>query len=236
MHPIIAPEIFTLRPDFVAISLSVRGARNGPSDDASEALLARSVAGLDEAPWADAHLDAWRDAYRAFGAKPKRTPCSAEALRKRARKDGRMRALNAVVDIYNAISLEFAIPVGGEDAESYDGRPRLCRASGQEPFHTTADGRPVVETPDPGEVIWRDDAGVTCRRWNWRQGPRTQITEDSRDMWFVLERLDPMPQTSLLQAGQALTDGLRRLSPDLTVSVLQFDAANPSGLALSSIH
>lgn len=233
LHPTIAPEIFTLRPDFTALSLSVQNGRNTASDADSEALVSQAIAALGDNPWAEAHLEAWAEAYRAFGAKPKRTPCSAESLRKRAQKDGMMRPLNAVVDLYNAVSLRFALPVGGEDAARYDGIPHLCRATGTELFATMADGQPSVDTPDPGEVIWRDDTGVTCRRWNWRQGPRTQITESSRDMWFVLERLDPMPIEALLDAGQVLITGLRRLSPDLQVSVLQFDASTPLGHCIS---
>ena len=230
LHPTIDPDIFALRPDFTALSLSVQNGRNTASDAVSEALLSQAIAALGDTPWADGHLNAWADAYRAFGAKPKRTPCSAEALRKRAQKDGQMRALNAVVDLYNAVSLQFAIPVGGEDAARYDGIPHLCRATGTEPFATLADGQPSVCTPDPGEVIWRDDTGVTCRRWNWRQGPRTQITDSTRDMWFVLERLDPMPIEALLDAGQALITGLRRLAPGLVVSAMQIDAARPEGV------
>ncbi len=232
LHPIIDPDIFALRPDFMALSLCVGGGRNGPSDAASAALLAGAIQTLDACPWAEAHLDGWREAYRAFGAKPKRTPCSAEALRRRAMKDGTMRPLNAVVDLYNAVSLRFALPVGGEDATTYAGRPRLCRATGDEPFHAIVDGNPVVETPEAGEIIWRDDLGVTCRRWNWRQGPRTQITEASRDMWFALERLDPMPVDALLQAGRMLADGLRRLAPGLQPSVHVFDADQPGGRAV----
>jgi DNA/RNA-binding domain of Phe-tRNA-synthetase-like protein len=229
LHPVIDADIFTLRPDFRALSISVIGGSNGPSDAASEALLAEAVQSLDEFPWAEAHLEAWRETYRAFGAKPKRTPCSAEALRKRALKDGGMRPLNAVVDLYNAVSLRFAVPVGGEDATTYVGLPHLHRANGDEPFHTMAEGQPVVETPEAGEIIWRDDLGVTCRRWNWRQGPRTQITEASRTMWFVLERLDPMPVTALLDAGRMLTDGLRQTAPDLTASARMFSADTPKG-------
>ena len=82
-------------------------------------------------------------------------------------------------------------------------------------------------------MIWRDDLGVTCRRWNWRQGPRTQITEATQDMWFVLERLDPMPVETLLEAGQTLIDGLRRLSPDVRISIRRFDAGCPWGLAVT---
>lgn len=233
LHPVIDAEIFALRPDFMALSLFVGGACNGPSDGASQAALAEAVQGMDRYPWAEAHLEAWREAYRGFGAKPKRTPCSAEALRKRAAKDGGMRPLNAVVDLYNAVSIGLAVPVGGEDALAYAGVPRLCLAAGTEPFHTSADGMPVVEHPETGEVIWRDDLGVTCRRWNWRQGPRTQITEGSRDMWFVLERLEPMPVEALMEAGRGLVAGLRRLAPDLALSVRLYGVDRQSGSAVT---
>ncbi|MNY60549.1 hypothetical protein D3C86_1971190 [compost metagenome] len=76
---------------------------------------------------------------------------------------------------------------------------------------------------DAGEVVWCDDLGATCRRWNWRQGVRTRITEDSTAMWFILERLDPMPIPTLLQAGEDLIAGLKRLAPSLeaTTRLLQ---------------
>jgi DNA/RNA-binding domain of Phe-tRNA-synthetase-like protein len=166
LHPTIDPAIFALRPDFIALSLSCENAANTASDAASAACLADAVARHDAAPWAEAHLDAWRDAYRAFGAKPKRTACSAEALRKRAVRDGALPALNAVVDLYNAVSLRFAIPVGGEDAASYVGSPQLVRATGTETFDTMADGQPKLETVEAREVVWRDNLGATCRRWS----------------------------------------------------------------------
>ena len=146
-----------------------------------------------------------------------------------------MRPHNAVVDLYNAVSLHFVIPVGGEDATTYSGQPRLCLATGNEPFHTMAEGQPVIDTPEVGEVIWRDDQGVTCRRWNWRQGPRTQITEASQDMWFVLERLSPMPVEALMDAGRMLMGGLQRIAPELTLSVQIFDVANPRGEPFAGI-
>ena len=62
------------------------------------------------------------------------------------------------------------VPLGGEDLNRYLGAPRLLRANGTEPFDTVATGAAVIEYPDLGEVVWRDDAGVTCRRWNWRKG------------------------------------------------------------------
>ncbi len=218
--PAVCPAVARLRPDFRAVSVRVSGARNQVDDPEASALLAAAVAGVaDGPPWAAAHLEAWNTAYRAFGAKPNRTPCSAEALRKRALKQGALPAINAVVDVYNALSLRYAIPVGGEDIAAYAGSPRLIVADGTEPFETSANGDLVIETAEVGEVVWRDDRGVTCRRWNWRQGPRTRLTDASREMWFVFERLDPMPMEAVQEATEALIGYLRRLSPGLRADV-----------------
>jgi DNA/RNA-binding domain of Phe-tRNA-synthetase-like protein len=217
--PVIAPEIHALRPDFAALSILVVGARNGPSDLYGADQL-RLACEAQEPEWAEAHLEAWRDAYRAFGAKPQRTPCSVEALRKRVQRDGTVPPVNAVVDLYNAVSLRYALPIGGEDADAYAGTARLVIAQGGETFDTAQNGEPKAEMIDPGEVIWRDDRGTTCRRWNWRQGVRTRITDGSTAMWFVLERLDPMPISALMRAGDDLIAGLKRLSPLLQASSL----------------
>ena len=227
--PRIAPEIFALRPDFMALSIVVEGASNTASTAFSRAQLASAAGSLGSAPWAEAHLNAWRETYRAFGAKPQRTPCSAEALRKRCERDGTVPASNAVVDLYNAVSLRFAIPVGGEDAASYVGSPQLVRATGAESFDTMADGQPKLETVETGEAVWRDNLGATCRRWNWRQGTRTRITEASTSLWFVLERLEPMPTETLLTAGKELVEALQQEGLSRVFTLILLDVANPGG-------
>lgn len=110
----------------------------------------------DDVPWAQAHLAAWDEAFSAFGAKAKRTPCSAQALRKRVLKEGSLPAIDPVVDIYNAISIRYAVPVGGENLAAYRGEPRLAIARGDEPFDTLKSAEPVVEYPEPGEVYRRN--------------------------------------------------------------------------------
>ncbi|HCN46571.1 MAG TPA: hypothetical protein DIT18_13705, partial [Pseudomonas sp.] len=157
--------------------------------------------------------------FRRFGAKPQRAPCSAEALRKRFQRDGRLPGIDPVVDLYNAISLEYAIPVGGENLAQYQGAPRLVIAEGSEAFDTLKDGAPYSESPEPGEVVWRDDLGVTCRRWNWRQGVRTRLDEHAQQMWFVLESLPQMPLQALQEAGERLSDGLRAMMPGARVEM-----------------
>ena len=77
--------------------------------------------------------------------------------------------------------------------------------------HFGAQGTAALTTA--GEVVWRDDRGVTCRRWNWRQGIRTRLGADARRMWFILESLGPMPIDALHDAGAALGDELRAMMP-----------------------
>jgi len=107
------------------------------------------------------------------------------------------------------------VPLGGEDLARYSGPPRLVRASGTEPFDTVADGIAVTEHPDPGEVVWCDDAGVTCRRWNWRQARRTRLREDTTTALFILDALDPLTDEALRATADDLTARLARLGPDV---------------------
>src|ERR671936_647337 len=100
MTPVVNLAIWTLRPDFVACSIEVRGGRN----EAAAGVPFTLAAAGPRPPWADDHLAAWRHAYRAFGAKPQRTPCSAEALWRRLQRDGALTSINAIVDLYNAVS------------------------------------------------------------------------------------------------------------------------------------
>lgn len=218
--PSIDSRLAGIAPGFRALSILVEAAPIIHPEVAPAALAqaCRQVLN-DDVPWADAHLSGWDEVFKAFGAKPKRTPCSASALRKRVLKDGSLPSLDPVVDIYNAVSIRYAIPVGGENLAAYSGAPRLKLADGSEPFDTFKEGLPVVEHPEPGEVIWRDDLGVTCRRWNWRQGIRTRLDSQAQSMWFILESLPSMPLSALEEAGEELVNNLQQLMPGATAQV-----------------
>ena len=208
--------VFALRPDYRALLLAVDGIVPGPSDQESDALLqaaevaARQVVNggpAEELP----HVAAWREAYRAFGAKPQRTRNSLEALLRRA--ESGLPRVNRLTDYYNAVSVLHQIPLGGEDLTRYTGPPRLVRATGDEPFGTVADGIAATEHPDPGEVVWCDEAGVTCRRWNWRQARRTQLRDDTTAALFILDALNPMTDQELHAAADDLVARLTGLGP-----------------------
>jgi DNA/RNA-binding domain of Phe-tRNA-synthetase-like protein len=202
------PAVHAAHPDYVALVLVASGLTNGPSDAASAAQLAAAEAqllasGLERAT-DHPHIAAWRAAFSAFGAKPSRYPSSTEALISRVLKGQPLPRVNALVDLYNATSVRYIIPVGGEDADRLEGPLRLTLAEGGEPFDPRGDERDVEEVP-PGEIVWRDDRGVTCRRWNWRQGRRTQLTERSGRAFFVFDRLDGLTIGELHHAADELS-------------------------------
>jgi DNA/RNA-binding domain of Phe-tRNA-synthetase-like protein len=188
----VCPQITAAWPDYRVAVVVAEGVRNGPSDAASERLLADAEGaarqlGL-ERPADDPRIATWRRAFSEFGSKPSRYPSSAESLLARVLKGGELPRINALVDTYNAVSLRHVIPVGGEDVDELAGDLRLVRA-------------------EDGEVVWRDDVGVTCRRWNWRQEPRTQLTEATKNAFFVFDSLPP--QQSLDAAVHELIGHLR---------------------------
>jgi DNA/RNA-binding domain of Phe-tRNA-synthetase-like protein len=212
----VADDVRALRPDYAALLIVADGLSPGPSDGASDELLhlaeKSARAALAGGPAADLPQVAdWRAAFQAFGARPSRTRPSVEALLRRA--DAGLPRIDRITDVYNAVSVLRLIPVGGEDLTCYSGPARLVRADGGEPFDTVRDGAPVLEHPERGEVVWRDDAGVTCRCWNWRQCVRTRITDVTVTAVFFLDGLATLGPAGLAAAGQDLTETLAAQHP-----------------------
>ena len=218
---VVAPEVFELRPDYRVLVMAAERLEPGPPDQVSDELLARAETrartALDgRAPEDVPQVADWRDAYRAFGAKPQRTRPSVEALLRRL--DAGLPRIDRLTDTYNAVSIANLVPVGGEDLDRYQGPARLVRADGDEDFGTTAHGEPATEHPRPGEVIWRDDAGVTCRQWNWRQCTRTRITTATTNAVFIIDGLAALGCDGLTAAGTDLASFLIRLSPQAAIA------------------
>lgn len=206
---VVDPAIHAAHPDYVALVLVAAGLDNGPTDADSEARLTAAEAHVRDRGLTKAtdhpHIASWRAAFSAFGAKPSKYLNSAEALIGRVLKGGQLPRVNALVDLYNSVSVRYVVPLGGEDANRLDGPLRLTVAAGGEPFDPRGDGSEVEEIP-AGEVVWRDDRGVTCRRWNWRQGRRTQLTDPTTTAFFVFDRLDGLALEELHAAADELSD------------------------------
>ncbi|WP_139651860.1 B3/B4 domain-containing protein [Raoultibacter phocaeensis] len=139
----------------------------------------------------------WREAYSKFKTK-KGARCSIENLLKRVLKGNPVGSITPSVDIYNAISLKYALPVGGEDLDTIEGDFRLGITQGGDAFLPI--GEDEEEPTLPGELCYRDDAGAICRCWNWRDGQRSALTDDSKNAILVIECVDPARVEALNEA------------------------------------
>ena len=174
---------------------------------------------------ADPRIAAWRDAYRAFGAKPKKHRSSVENMIRMILDGAGIPSINAAVDIYNAISLKHCVPCGGDDLDRVNGDIRLTFATGEERF-VPLNGAETV-SPKPGEVIYRDDEDVLCRRWNWREGDKSKMTETSANLCLVVEGLPPFTTDDIGQIADELAETIERCCGGRTALMLA-DRERPS--------
>ena len=131
----------------------------------------------------------WRQAYQQFKTK-RGARCSIENLLKRVLKGNPVGSISPSVDIYNAISLKYALPLGGEDIDTFQGDLRLCITEGGDAFLPLGEGAQDDPTL-PGELAYLDDAGAVCRCWNWRDGVRTALTDNTLNAFLIVECVDP---------------------------------------------
>ncbi|MDM0454531.1 B3/4 domain-containing protein [Clostridium perfringens] len=132
-------------------------------------------------------IKVWRDSFKKFKTK-KGARSSIEALLKRVSTGKGLGTINPLVDIYNSISLKYAMPCGGEDMDKFIGDIRLTKATGDESFITL--GSDKSEPPYEGEIVYKDDEGAICRCWNWRESVRTMLTEDTKNAFLCIELVD----------------------------------------------
>ena len=148
-------------------------------------------------------IKVWRDAFQKFKTK-KGARSSIEALLKRVHNGNHIGTINPLVDIYNSISLKYALPCGGEDIDSFAGNMRLTKAIGDEQFVPL--GTDENSPPYEGEIIYKDDLGAICRCWNWRESLRTILTENTKNAFLCIESVDASRHGELEAAVSELID------------------------------
>jgi DNA/RNA-binding domain of Phe-tRNA-synthetase-like protein len=150
--------------------------------------LATARARLDGHPESDLpEIRAWRRAFAAMGLKPTQYRCASEALLRRLRREGTLPRLHPLVDLCNAVSAAYAVPVAALDLDRVDGDLEVRPATGSERYLSFAGEE---EHPEPGEVVFVDRAHrAHARRWTNRQSAASAVRADTRTVLVVAEAL-----------------------------------------------
>ena len=187
-------RLFEVFPDLRIGFLVCRVDNTRYGEDLLEAALARIRTGFGyEKPQDHPNVKAWRQAFNRLGISAAKYQSSIESLVRRALKGGVFPRVNPLVDLYNAISLEFLVPMGGHDLKALDGNIFLGFASGGEPFTPMEGGED--EAAEKGEVVYKDDRSVLTRRWVWRQSNKDKVTADTKSVFMPVDVLGGLPSS-----------------------------------------
>jgi DNA/RNA-binding domain of Phe-tRNA-synthetase-like protein len=169
-------------------------------------------------------IQAWRRAFSRMGLKPTQYRCASEALLRRFRREGDLPSINPVIDICNAVSVAFAVPIAVFDVEHISDWLEVRYSAGDETYQTFGGD---IETPEPGEVVFADAAGrAHARRWTNRQSALSAVGHNSTSVLVVAEALHDTAAGDVERLVATVADELQGLglSPS-TTAVLS--AASP---------
>lgn len=208
-----ADAIWSDHPGLAAGVLYATGADavagTGPRVAAFTARAAARLAHATESQFPE--VLAWRRVFSRMGLKPTRYRCASESLLRRMRQEGGLPRIHPVVDLCNAISAAYAVPVAVLDADRVAGPLLEVRyARGDERYTAFGGG---TEHPAPGEVTCADSAGrAHARRWTHRQSGLSAVGEHTGRIVVVAEAMhdagaQTMPALLTTLAGELAAHG-----------------------------
>lgn len=214
MKFIIHGSVFEVLPEACFGVVVAYNLDNRPARPPANHLLEQSVsaarqkfngASLKEHPG----LLCYREAFKKLGINPNKFPSSVEALSARVAKGGNLPDINGAVNLVNAISLKYTLPMGAHDLDSVQGDLEVRFSRPGDRF--TPFGQDSPEDVAEGELVYADGREVRTRRWIWRQSDRGKVTEASRNIFFPIDGFTGCNREAVLAARDELADLLERI-------------------------
>ena len=210
----VAGEFFEVLGNACFGVVAAYGLDNGRNISEISELLAKSIseaeAAFDNVNIKEAEAIApYREAFRALGLNPNKFMCSIEALLGRIAKKKGLPGINPAVDLGNAVSVKYRIPLGAHDLGSMAGDMEIRPARAGDTFVPFGGGE--SETPEPGEMIYVCGQEVRTRRWTWRQSELGKITSATSAIFFPLDGFSGVNEAALLAARDELAQRVRNI-------------------------
>ena len=203
----IAKEVFDLLPDAYFGVVAVKGMDNQKEIPELEEMLQKNIEECEKAfegvkvKNAEA-IAPYREAFRAIGINPNRYMCSIEALLDRIAKGKGFPHINAVVDLGNAVSIKYRLPIGAHDMATIEEALDVRYAGAEDTFVPFGGGE--MEKPEEKEVVYVSGNQVRTRRWTWRQSEIGKITEDTSDVLFPIDGFAGFNKDKVAAAAEEL--------------------------------
>lgn len=202
----VEPAVFEQLPDYCVGVVVARGLDNHSQSEAVGRMLDQAAADFAQAN-REANIrelpgvKACRDAFQALGMNPNKFMCSNESLMKRVQKSGALPHINTVVDLGNAFSLTYQLPMGAHDVDKL-GDIQIRFSTPED--HFLPMGEAETETMPAGELVYVSGHTVKTRRWIWRQSEDGKITGDTGHVFFPIDGFRNVNGAAVLTARDAL--------------------------------
>ncbi len=224
----VSEEVFQVLPTVCFGVVVARGIDNRARRPEINALLDQSVVTVRNkftAVRLKEHPDVlcYRDAFQKLGINPNKFPCSVEALTARVLKGGSVPDINPAVNLVNAMSLKYTLPMGAHDLDTVQGDIHVRFSTNDDTFVPFGQSEP--EMLEDGELVYADGREVRTRRWIWRQSDRGKVTGESTNIFFPIDGFTDHNRDAVLAAREELADCLRRFFK-CEVSVFYLDVRN----------
>lgn len=131
-------------------------------------------------------IEPYREAFRSLNINPNKYMCSIEALMTRISKGNDIPKINSIVDLGNALSLKYELPLGVHDIDKFKNNEIEIREAIESDIFIPF-GSDTVEHPENGEIVYASKDEIKTRRWTWRQGENSKVTEESTNLFIPID-------------------------------------------------
>ncbi len=230
MYFSIQKELFHILPDLTIGVVGAMGVDNTRPSKEIEILLIQAMEEMKRnfiVDKAQEHprIKPWRTAFSKLSISGSKFPSSIESMAKRILRGDPFPRINALVDLYNSVSLKYLVPMGGHDLNTIKGDIYLKFTEGWEPFTPMGGGETM--TVPKGELVYRDDQEVLTRNWVWRQCEKDKATKETKNIFIPIDVLGEVGRGCAEEIIRELSDLIPRYLGGALFSAI-LDRGNPS--------
>lgn len=203
-------KVFEKLPNYCVGFVVVKGFNNSSFNDKVEQLLDKNV--LDfYLNKKDANIrelvKPYRDAFYELNMNPNKFMCSIEALLKRVQKNGELPHINTIVDLGNALSVKYEIPLGAHDIDKLNGDLEIRFSTLSDTFLPLGETQQEIMPND--ELVYSSGNIIKTRRWIWRQSDDGKITDKSCNIVFPIDGFIDINKNKVIELRDELTEILK---------------------------
>ncbi len=213
MKFIVQKEVFDKLDDLYIGVVVAKGVDNSKEYKNIDKMLNEAMANakkefLDVKAKEDSRVIPYREGFQKVGINPNKFQCSVEAMVNSISKGRDVPNINPLVNLNNAISLKYTLPMGTHNLGLSDSNVELRFAVDEDTF--TPMGSDEPEKLEQDELVYVVDNKVRTRRWAWRQSKEGMIDKNTEYVFFPIDGFKGFNDDKVNEAMKELEEVLKK--------------------------